>query len=307
MIVASVSNQFFTTLAYNQLFIDISRRIGMDLGGSHFVGGEKTDDMVKQVKKLNSNGIGATIDCLGEFVKNEEDTKKYVDNCYKAIHAIRDEKLNAQISLKLFSVGIEVGQETAIRNMNDILQEAKKYDVFVTINMEEYKNCEGIISAFEALREKYDNLGIALQANLYRTETDVERLDRFSPAIRFVKGAYIESGDVDINNKSHVDENYKKLVKSHLLKGNYTQVATHDNDMIDFVKKLVNEYDIPKDQFEFQMLQGMREEKQRELAEDGWNMVVYVPFGKDWYTYFMKRLAERPANIGFTFMSMARR
>ncbi|MDZ5713337.1 proline dehydrogenase family protein [Jeotgalibacillus haloalkalitolerans] len=307
MIIASALNQFFTTLAYNQLFIDISRRNGMDLGGSHFVGGEKTGDMVKQVKKLNSNGIGATIDCLGEFVKTEEDTKKYVDNCFKAIHAIRDEKLNAQISLKLFSVGLEVGKETAIRNMDEILKEAKKYNVFVTINMEEYKNCEDIISVFETLKENHENIGIALQANLFRTETDVERLDPFSPAIRFVKGAYIESRDVDINNKSYVDENYKKLVKTQLLKGNYTQVATHDNDMIDFVKQVVKEHDIPKEQFEFQMLQGMREEKQKELAEEGWNMVVYVPFGKDWYTYFMKRLAERPANIGFTLMSMARR
>ncbi|WP_404407294.1 proline dehydrogenase family protein [Jeotgalibacillus malaysiensis] len=307
MIIVTALNQFFTTLAYNQLFIDISRKVGMDLGGSHFVGGEKTADMVKQVKKLNSNGIGATIDCLGEFVKTEEDTRKYVDNCFKAIHAIRDEQLNAQISLKLFSVGLEVSKDTAVGNMNEILTEAKKYDVFVTINMEEYKNCEDIISVFETLKEKHDNVGIALQANLFRTETDVERLDRFSPAIRFVKGAYIESRDVDINNKSYVDENYKKLVKKHLLKGNYTQVATHDNDMIDFVKDLVKEHDIPKDQFEFQMLQGMREEKQKELAEEGWNMVVYVPFGKDWYTYFMKRLAERPANIGFTLMSMARR
>ncbi|AJD89953.1 proline dehydrogenase [Jeotgalibacillus malaysiensis] len=307
MIVASALNQFFTTLAYNQLLIDLSRKVGMDLGGSHFVGGEKTADMIKQVKKLNSNGIGATIDCLGEFVKTEEDTKKYVDNCFRAIYSIRDEQLNAQISLKLFSVGLEVSRDTAIQNMNEILTEAKKYDVSVTINMEEYKNCEDIISVFETLREKHENVGIALQANLFRTETDVERLDRFSPAIRFVKGAYIESRDVDINNKTRVDENYKKLVKKHLLKGNYTQVATHDNDMIDFVRDLVKEHQIPKEQFEFQMLQGMREEKQKALAEEGWNMVVYVPFGKDWYTYFMKRLAERPANIGFTVMSMARR
>ncbi|KIL51262.1 proline dehydrogenase [Jeotgalibacillus alimentarius] len=307
MIVANALNKFFLTLAYNQLLINISRSVGMELGGSHFVGGEKTKDMVKQMKKLNQNGIGATIDCLGEFVGNEEDTKKYVDNCYKAIHAIRDEQLNAQISLKLFSVGLETGKETAIQNMNDILTEAKKYDVFVTINMEEYKNCEDIISVFEILRENHDNIGIALQANLYRTETDVRRLDRFSPVIRFVKGAYIENKDVDINNKKRVDENYKELVKTNLLKGNYTQVATHDNDMIDFVKDLVKKHQLSKDQFEFQMLQGMREEKQKELADEGWNMVVYVPFGKDWYTYFMKRLAERPANIGFTLMSMARR
>ncbi|TFE02140.1 proline dehydrogenase family protein [Jeotgalibacillus salarius] len=307
MIIASALNRFFTALAYNQLFINISRRVGMELGGSHFVGGEKTEDMVKQVKALNRNGIGATIDCLGEFVETEKGTKKYVDNSFKAIHAIRDEKLNAQISLKLFSVGLEVGKDVAIQNMNTILTEAKKYDVFVTINMEEYKNCEDIVSVYETLRENHENVGLALQANLFRTETDVERLDGFSPAIRFVKGAYIESEDVDINNKSVVDENYKNLVKTHMLKGNYTQVATHDNDMIDFVKQLVKEHNISKDQFEFQMLQGMREEKQKELAEEGWNMVVYVPFGKDWYTYFMKRLAERPANIGFTLMSMARR
>ncbi|WP_227396340.1 proline dehydrogenase family protein [Jeotgalibacillus aurantiacus] len=298
---------FFTTLAYNKPLIKTARKAGMDLGGSYFVGGEYTDEMISQVKELNEKGIGVTIDCLGEFVKTEEDTAYYVDNAIAAIHAIRDHHLHGQISLKLYSVGLELDRELTVQNMKNILNEASGCDVFVTINMEEYKNCEAIVSIFEELRSHYENIGLALQANLFRTEQDLKRLHSLSPAIRFVKGAYKESEDVDMNDKSHVDENYKKLVKQHLLNGFYTQAATHDNDMIDFVKQVVKEYRIPPDQYEFQMLQGIRDKKQEELAAEGHKMVVYVPFGKDWYTYFMKRLAERPANIGFTVMSMFRR
>jgi len=298
---------FFTFLAKNEPLIKVARKSGLKLGGSQFVGGEHIDAVVDQVKEFNENGIGVTIDCLGEFVNETEDAKAAVNRCYNAIHAIHQYGLNGQISLKLFSVGLELGEEIAIHNMRNILDEAKDHGVFVTINMEEYKNCGKIIHVFTKLRKEYDNVGIALQANLYRTETDVVKLDDLDPTIRFVKGAYKESRDVDIDDKSQVDENYKKLVETHLKNGHYTQVATHDNDMIDFVKDFVKEHNISTDQFEFQMLQGIREEKQKELAKEGYKMVVYVPYGPDWYTYFMKRLAERPANVGFTMMSMFRR
>ncbi|TDL31366.1 proline dehydrogenase [Jeotgalibacillus sp. S-D1] len=298
---------FFTFLAKNKPLIKVARSTGLTLGGSHFVGGQTVDGVVDQVKAFNEKGIGVTIDCLGEFINNEEDAKETVDLCRNAIAAIQSHGLNGQISLKLFSVGLELGEEVTLSNMREILEEAKKHNVFVTLNMEEYVNCGKIIEIFTKLRKEYDNIGIALQANLFRTETDVEKLEELSPAIRFVKGAYKESRDVDINEKKLVDENYKMLVKNHMLKGHYVQVATHDNDMIDFVKELVSEHNIPYDQFEFQMLQGMRDEKQKELAEEGYKMVVYVPYGPDWYTYFMKRLAERPANVGFTLMSVFRR
>ncbi|KIL49073.1 proline dehydrogenase family protein [Jeotgalibacillus campisalis] len=298
---------FFTFLAHNKPLIKIARKSGLTLGGSHFVGGQEVDGMVDQVKEFNQKGLGVTVDCLGERIDGTEDAKATVNLCYQAIHALHENKLKGQISLKLYSVGLELSEEIAIHNMRNILEEAKEHNVFVTINMEEYKNCGKIIQIFRNLRKEYDNIGIALQANLYRTETDVEKLDELSPTIRFVKGAYKESRDVDMDDKSNVDSNYQNLVKTNLLKGNYTQIATHDNDMIDFVKKIVKEYQIPLDQFEFQMLQGMRDEKQKELSDEGYNVVVYVPFGPDWYTYFMKRLAERPANVGFTLMSVFRR
>ncbi|KIL51856.1 proline dehydrogenase family protein [Jeotgalibacillus soli] len=298
---------FFTFLAKNKPLIKTANKVGMELGGSSFVGGETIDETVEQVKKFNEDGIYVTIDCLGEFIHDSSDAEEITKQCIEAIHAINEHELKGQVSLKLFSVGLELGEETVLKNMKRILEEAKQFDVFVTINMEEYKNCGKIIDVFKKLRAEYDNVGIALQANLYRTETDVEKLNEFSPVIRFVKGAYKESGDVDIDDKDTVDENYKKLVKTHLLNGNYTQVATHDDDIIQYVKNLVKKHDIPNDQFEFQMLQGMRDERQKELAKEGYKMVVYVPYGKDWYTYFMKRLAERPANIGFTLKSMVRR
>ncbi|PPA71145.1 proline dehydrogenase [Jeotgalibacillus proteolyticus] len=298
---------FFTFLAHNKPLKKVARKTGLTLGGSHFVGGQTVEGMVDQVKVFNQMGMGVTVDCLGEEIEGTGDAKETVKLCYNAIHAIHEHQLKGQISLKLSSVGLELSEDIAIHNMRNILDEAKDHDVFVTINMEEYRNCGNIVDIFSKLRKEYDNVGIALQANLYRTETDVEKLDKLSPTIRFVKGAYKESRDVDMDDKSDVDENYKTLVKNNLLKGNYTQVATHDNDMIDFVKQLVAEHKIPNEQFEFQMLQGMRDEKQKELVEEGYNVVIYVPYGPDWYTYFMKRLAERPANVGFTLMSMVRR
>lgn len=298
---------FFLSLSKNNMATQFARKYGMPLGGFRFVGGESFDQLHKVVTHLNNDGLDVTIDCLGEFIKTEEDAKKSTDDAIDVIRTIKEKQLHGQISLKPSSIGLEVSNQSIIYNLQRLLEEAKKHDVFVTLDMEEYETCPRILELFKHYRKQYDNLGITLQANLKRTNQDLEDLQDLTPAIRIVKGAYNEHPDIDIDDKDKVDENYKKLVKTNLLQGSYTAVATHDDEMITYTKKVVNENNISTDQFEFQMLQGMREKLQRQLREEGYKVRIFVPFGKDWFGYFMKRMAERPANVGFAVKTMLER
>jgi proline dehydrogenase len=179
--------------------------------------------------------------------------------------------------------------------------------VFVTIDMEDYSRCQKTLDIFKQLKTEYDNVGTVLQAYLYRTANDIEDLKDYHPNLRLVKGAYKESPEVAFPDKKDVDENFKKIIKMHLLNGNYTAVATHDDAIIEYTKQLVKEYNIPNSQFEFQMLYGIRPERQEQLVREGYTMRVYVPYGTDWYGYFMRRLAERPANVAFVLKGIFRK
>lgn len=192
-----------------------------------------------------------------------------------------------------------------MENMRRVLTAAKKHNVFVTIDMEDFTRCQKTIDIFKKLREEFgDVIGTVLQAYLYRTMDDIQDLNQYKPNLRLVKGAYKESTEVAFPEKRDVDENMKKIIKQHLLNGNYTAVASHDDQMIEYTKQLAEEHDISWDQFEFQMLYGIRTEKQKEIAEEGYTMRIYVPYGTDWYGYFMRRLAERPANVAFVLKGM---
>jgi proline dehydrogenase len=191
--------------------------------------------------------------------------------------------------------------------MRRILTVAKENGVFVTIDMEDYSRCGKTIEIFKKLKEEFDNVGTVIQAYLYRTVTDIEDLNQYNPNLRLVKGAYKESPNVAFPEKKDVDDNFKKIIEMHLLNGNYTAVATHDDAMIEFTKELVKKHNIPNDQFEFQMLYGIRPERQLELVKEGYKMRVYVPYGTDWYGYFMRRLAERPANVAFVLKGMIKK
>ncbi|AFS69579.1 proline dehydrogenase family protein [Exiguobacterium antarcticum] len=301
--IEKITGPVFEYLAEDKRLIELARKVGLPLGGTFFVGGQTLDETVGTVQTLNQDGRAATIDCLGEFIESEKDAIDIADECIKVIHRISEDQLNAQISLKLTSVGLRLNPEIAFAQMTRILETAERFDMRVTINMEEEAVCESIIRVFERLRTRFSNVGIALQANLYRTRFDLERLQS---TVRVVKGAYTGPADIYIERKETVDATYLQLVKQNLLQGCYTQVATHDEDMIQDIVEFVHQQGIGYDQFEFQMLQGMRPNRQKELVEEGFRVVIYVPHGVDWYTYLMKRLAERPANIVFTAISMLR-
>lgn len=298
---------FFLFLSKNKVLTKLAKRYGLRFGASRFVAGETIEVATRVIQDLNKKGLLVTIDYLGEFVDNEKEANEMASNSILAIEAIRREKLQSQLSLKMTSMGLDISDEVVLYNMKRILEAAKKNDVFVTIDMEDYSRAHKTIEIFKQLKNEYDNVGTVIQAYLYRTEKDIVELNDYHPNLRLVKGAYKESPEVAYPDKKDVDANFKKIIKMHMLNGNYTAVATHDDDIIDYTKQLAKKHGITNNQFEFQMLYGIRPERQVELVKEGYKMRVYVPYGTDWYGYFMRRLAERPANVAFVLKGILKK
>ncbi|MFS0879047.1 proline dehydrogenase family protein [Metabacillus niabensis] len=297
----------FMFLSRNKMMTKLAKRYGLRFGASRFVAGDTIDHAINVIKELNSKGLDVTLDYLGEFIEDVQEANEMADNCIKAIEAIGNHRLQSQVSLKLTSMGLDISEEVVLQNMRRILTAAKRHQIFVTIDMEDYSRCEKTLEIFKTLRREYTNIGTVLQAYLYRTVKDIEELNEYNASLRLVKGAYKESHKVAFPEKKTVDKNYMQIIKMHLLHGNFTAVATHDDAIIQYTKTLVKTHRIPLEQFEFQMLYGIRPEKQLEIVKEGYKMRVYVPYGTDWYGYFMRRLAERPANVAFVLKGMFRK
>ncbi|WP_026559068.1 proline dehydrogenase [Bacillus sp. J37] len=297
----------FMFLSRNKMMTKLAKKYGLRFGAARFVAGNTIDGAKDVIKQLNNKGLDVTLDYLGEFIIDENEAEETANHCIKAIEIIGHERLKSQVSIKLTSMGLDISEEVVLSNMCRILAKAKKHGVFITIDMEDYSRCEKTLKIFKHLRSEYDNVGTVLQAYLYRTVDDVEDLGTYQANLRLVKGAYKESADVAFPDKKDVDLNFKKIIKMHLLNGHYTAIATHDDQIIDYTKQIANKHGIPKTQFEFQMLYGIRPEKQLEIVNEGYKMRVYVPYGTDWYGYFMRRMAERPANIAFVIKGMIKR
>lgn len=290
---------FFLFLASNKQLTKAAKRYGMKFGASRFVAGATLNGALSTIKDLNNQGFSVTIDHLGEFVDNEVEAVEMADHCIQAIEGIARDRLNSQLSLKLTSMGLDISRELCLANMRRILDTAKEHGVFITIDAEDHAHTEATLDIFKELKSEYDNVGTVVQAYLYRTVDDLEDLNPYHPRLRIVKGAYKEPPEVAFPDKKDVDQNFKNLITIHLLRGNHTAIATHDDEIIRFTKELVRKHNIDKDQFEFQMLYGIRPERQRQILAEGYNMRIYVPYGEDWYGYNMRRLAERPANVAF--------
>jgi len=302
-----IMRSFFLFLSKNKVLTRLAKRYGLQFGAARFVAGDTIEMAVRTIKELNNKNLAVTLDYLGEFVDNEEEAKEKANQSIAAIKAISKHHLNSELSLKLTSMGLDISKEIVMSNMRRVLEVAGANGVFVTIDMEDFSRCEKTLEVFKELKKDYDNVGTVIQAYLYRTVNDVEDLNKYSPNLRLVKGAYKESPEVAFPNKHDVDENFKRIINMHLLNGNYTAVATHDDNIIEYTKQLVEEHEISNDQFEFQMLYGIRPERQLELMEEGYKMRVYVPYGRDWYGYFMRRLAERPANVAFVLKGILKK
>lgn len=302
----AITRDFFLFLSKNNLLNNIAKKSGGNFAAGKIIGGTDFQSSIKFIKQLNNSGLSVTVDHLGEFVDSKEVTLERTAECIETIEMISREKLDSQVSLKMTSLGLDIDHKLVIENMTKILDTAEKHKVMVTIDMEDEVRCQATIDIFRQFKERYSCISTVLQAYLFRTEKDLEDLGQYKPFLRLVKGAYKESPEVAFPEKNDVDENYKKLIKQSLLNGNYTAIASHDDKIIEYTKELAKKYDIPNTQFEFQMLYGMRNKTQYELVKQGYKMRVYVPYGLDWYGYFMRRLAERPSNIAFAFKGMVR-
>lgn len=289
----------FVSLSTNQVANRMAKKYGLKFGAKRFVAGDSTQNAVECVRELNRNGMVAMLNYLGEFVSTEEAAAEATNNCIKTLEVIYESGIDCNLTVKITSLGLDFNKELCLSNLKKILDKAKAYGNFVRIEMEDYSHCQLTLDIYKELRRDYDNIGTVLQAYLYRTEKDINDLNKYNANLRLVKGAYNEPAEVAFPKKSDVDKSYENMIKTHLLNGNYAGIATHDDVMIEKIIKFIDENRIPKNQFEFQMLYGIRSELQKQLADRGYKVRVYVPYGIDWFGYFMRRLAERPGNVAF--------
>ncbi|MGE6858113.1 proline dehydrogenase family protein [Bacillus pumilus] len=303
----SVTRNFFLFLSKSSLLNHIARNWGSAVASKKIIGGKDFESAISVIKRLNDQGMAVTVDHLGEFVTKAEIANERTDECIQTIQRIAEAKLNSHVSLKMTSLGLDIDDDLVYRNMKRILDTAEKHRIMVTIDMEDEQRCQKTLDIFKEMKSQYEYVSTVLQAYLYRTEKDRDDLNELNPFLRLVKGAYKESAEVAYPNKKDVDQNYKKLIEKQLLTGNYTAIATHDDQMIEFTKNIVKKHNIPTSQFEFQMLYGMRSETQQALVKEGYQMRVYTPYGREWYGYYMRRLAERPANIAFALKGMTKK
>lgn len=266
-----------------------------------FVAGETIDDALHAVVELNRRGITASLDLLGESVTAEREARETGRQYLEILDRINERRLDANVSVKLTALGLDVSEELCVAVMHDVLDRARELGTFVRIDMESSEYTERTLRLFEdRFYPAYpDNVGIVLQSCLFRTQGDVERAIELRCRVRLCKGAYQEPATVAFEDKKEVDAGYVRAMHALLSEGNYPGLATHDEALIDEAKRYAAERGIAADRYEFQMLYGVRRDLQDQLVKEGYRMRVYVPFGTQWYPYLMRRLAERPSNLAF--------
>ena len=275
---------------------------------TRFIAGETTDEAVAAIREINARGCSASFDHLNESVSSVEATKEEVREYLHLLELIDQTGINSNVSIKLTQFGLEIDPELTYQNARSIVEDAARRGNFVRIDMEGSNVTQATIDVFKRLRSEFglNDVGIVLQSYLRRTMDDARELLKIPARIRLCKGAYDEPASVAYPDKKDVDDNYVRVMQLLLRSGTYHGIATHDPKMIDATIEFVQREGIGKDAFEFQMLYGIRRDLQEQLARDGYGMRVYVPYGKHWYPYFMRRLAERPANIWFVVKNFFR-
>lgn len=266
-----------------------------------FVAGETLDDAITASQALNQRGLLVTLDYLGESVARAEDTVAVVDMYRALLNRIQQQGLKASVSLKLTHLGLDISEELCQTNLRHILTTAKAHGIPVTIDMENTPYTDVTLRIYRTMRDEYDfsNVGTVIQSYLRRSEADMQALAAEGAHIRLVKGAYLEPAELAFPDKAEVDASFIRLLRDYLPSSGYLCIASHDEQMIAAGQSAAKAAALPPERFEFQMLYGIRTTRQEELAKAGYQMRVYVPFGEAWYPYFMRRLAERPANLWF--------
>ncbi|QQE79074.1 proline dehydrogenase family protein [Alicyclobacillus sp. SO9] len=292
-------------MAKNRTANNLAKKYGLRFGAHRFVAGMSIPDAMSFTKSLNKDGLAVTLDHLGESVFTKEEAAESTNYCLRTLDTIKDEGVNSRLSVKLTQLGLDIDKEFCLDNVRQIAAKAHSYNNFVRIDMEDYDHNEVTLDIFNKVHAEFpESIGLVIQSYLYKSEADVKTLGQHGVSLRMVKGAYKEPASVAFPEKKDVDDNLVKLMQNHLLSGCFTAMATHDEAIIETMKQFIAQHSIPKEQYEFQMLYGIRTQLQLQLVQQGYPVRVYVPFGNDWYAYFMRRLAERPANVGFVLRSM---
>ena len=277
----------------------VSRRVAQ-----RFVAGDNLDDAIIAARNVNRANQAASLDLLGENVSDEAGARAAGAGYAAIFDRIAQEKLNANVSLKLTQLGLDLSESLAQELLEDIANHAGQQGNFVRVDMEGSAYTQRTVDLVKRVRAKFEGVGTVMQSYLYRTEDDIRDLLSVGCRMRLCKGAYKEPPEVAFPQKSDVDANYVKLMKILLASDVYHGIATHDPAMIDATKQFVRQQGIAHDKFEFQMLYGIRTDLQQQLVREGYRLRVYIPFGTDWFPYFMRRLAERPANMMFFAKSL---
>lgn len=273
---------------------------------SRFIAGESVDDAIVAARQLNAKGMAVTLDYLGESVSRADEAAVARDQILFLLDRIQQNQVDAYVSVKLSQLGLKIDENLAIENLRAILTRAQEHNLRVRIDMEESALVDTTLDIYRRLRhgEGFDNVGVVIQSYLFRSEKDVHRLIEEGAWVRLVKGAYKEPHTVAYANKADTDAAFVRLAQMMLsaearARGVSLGVATHDDAMIEAVQRYAASQGIPRDAFEFQFLYGIRRERQEQLVAQGYRVRIYVPYGTAWYPYFMRRLAERPANLWF--------
>ena len=300
---AAASKAFFYALSRSAAVKRMASTYGMasdDSFARRFIAGETAGEAIAVARALQARGLLLTLDFLGESVRTPEEAAAATAAYLRLIDVLVAAGIERNVSIKLTQLGIDVDRATCVDNLRRILDPAERNGFFVRIDMENSRYTQATLEVFETLWHLgYRQIGMALQAYLHRTEQDVRRMNELGARVRLVKGAYKEPPAAAFQKKSEVDEAFARLARLLLEEGNYPAIATHDERMLALTRAHAAERGIASDRFEFQMLYGIRRDLQEALVAAGYRLRIYVPFGTQWFPYFMRRLGERPANVGF--------
>jgi len=304
------SKALFFALSRSTALKRLASKYGMATPESfarRFIAGETVEEAIRDARILQARGMLLTLDYLGESVSTTDEASAATREYVRLIDVIVKSGIERNISLKLTQLGATVDRATCVDNLRRILDPAGKHGFFVRIDMENSPYTAVTMEVFETLwQQEYRNIGLALQAALHRTEQDVRRMIELGARVRLVKGAYKEPPAVAIQAKKDVDAAFVQLMQLLLDEGTYPAIATHDEAIIAGTCAYAHSRNIARDRFEFQMLYGIRRDLQASLVADGHRMRIYLPFGRQWFPYFMRRLGERPANVGFVLRAILR-
>ena len=296
-----IVKNFFIGLSNNPLLNKTAKEIGPMLGANKVVAGNTITALVDTIERLNNKGITVTVDCLGEFVLTEGEAIQAKDQIIEVMYAIYNHNLDGHMSIKLSQLGSEFDTDLAYRNLREILLKANEFDnMHINIDTEKYDSLFDLTQVLDRLKGEFKNVGTVIQAYLYKADALIDKYPELR--LRMVKGAYKESDTIAYQTKEEIDKNYIRLMEKRLLNSkNVTSIATHDDEIIRHMKQFIKDNNIERSQYEFQMLYGFRTDLAEKIAGEGNNFCIYVPYGDDWFSYFMRRLAERPQNLNLMF------